>query len=63
MSLVDDQTALLARSLCGIGMRLKESACLRVKDVEFDRHHAIIVREAKATRPALSCYRVRWRRI
>ncbi len=43
---MDGITALLARLLCGTGMRLMEAMRLRVKDVDFDRL-AIIVREAK----------------
>ena len=38
-------TALLARLLCGTGMRFMEGLRLRVKDVDFDRH-AIVVLEA-----------------
>lgn len=43
---MDGQTALIARLLYGIGMRLMEGMRLRIKDVDFDRH-VIIVRDAK----------------
>lgn len=39
-------TAILARLLYGTGMRLMEGMCLRIKDVDFERH-VIIVHEAK----------------
>jgi integrase len=45
-------TALLAKLLygTGTGMRLIEGIRLRIKDVDFDRHIIIIVREAKGGR-------------
>ena len=46
---IEGVTALLARLLYGMGMRLIEGVRLRVKDADFDRH-LIIVREAKGNR-------------
>lgn len=39
---MDGVTALLARLLCGTGLRLMEGMRLRVKDVEFERHVVIV---------------------
>jgi integrase len=39
LSVMEGETALLARLLYGTGMRLMEGMRMRVKDVEFDRHH------------------------
>jgi integron integrase len=49
LSVMEGETALLARLLYGTGMRLMEGMRLRVKDVEFDRH-VIIIREAKGNK-------------
>ena len=46
LSVMEGETALLARLLYGTGMRLMEGMRLRIKDVDFNRH-VIIVREAK----------------
>ncbi len=46
LSLMDGVESLLARLLYGTGMRLSEGLCLRVKDVDFDRH-VIVVRSGK----------------
>jgi site-specific recombinase XerD len=46
LSLMDDETSLLARLLYGTGVRRDEALSLRVKDLDFERH-AIVVREAK----------------
>ncbi len=45
-SLMDGVEGLLARLLYGTGIRLTEGLCLRVKDVDFDRH-VIVVRSGK----------------
>ena len=49
LAMMEGVTALLARLLYGTGMRLMEGMCLRVKDIDFDRH-VIIVREAKGNK-------------
>ena len=46
LSVMDGETALLAKLLYGTGMRLREGLRLRVKDLEFAQR-AIIVREGK----------------
>lgn len=46
LDFMDGEVGLLARLLYGTGMRRNEGLCLRVKDVDFDRH-AIIVRDGK----------------
>ena len=46
LSVMNDDTGLLARLLYGTGMRLMEGLCLRVKDVDFERR-VIVVREGK----------------
>ena len=33
-----EPTAILARLLCGIGMRLMETMSFRIKDMDLDRH-------------------------
>lgn len=42
LSLLDGVEGLLARLLYGTGMRLTEGLCLRVKDVDFDRHVTVV---------------------
>ena len=49
LTVMEGETALLARLLHGTGMRLMEGMRLRIKDVDFDRH-VIIVREAKGNK-------------
>ncbi|TFW05219.1 integron integrase [Oxalobacteraceae bacterium OM1] len=46
---MDGVTGLLARLLCGTGLRLREALSLRVKDVDFDRR-VVIVREGKGAK-------------
>lgn len=46
LDFMDGEAVLLARLLYGTGMRRNEGLCLRVKDVDFDRH-AIVVRDGK----------------
>ncbi|MDB5873664.1 MAG: integron integrase family protein [Ramlibacter sp.] len=46
LDLMEGESGLLARLLYGTGMRRNEGLCLRVKDLDFDRH-AIVVRDGK----------------
>jgi integron integrase len=46
LDLMDGEAGLLARLLYGTGMRRNEGLCLRVKDLDFDRH-VIVVRDGK----------------